>query len=623
MSLLLEQLLNGFQEGVMLFLIAAGLTLVLGVMNFVNLAHASFYMLGAYLSVTFQRWMGFFPAALLAILGSAAAGAILEATIIRRLYTRTHLDQVLCTFGILFVANDATRMIWGVRALQSVIPPSLSGAVDLLPGMAYPVYRLLIIAVSLLAAGFLQFLIMRTRIGMLIRAGAADRDMVGALGADIGTVYLAIFALGAALAALAGLMAGPLFSVTVGMGDNLLILALVVIVIGGVGSVRGAFVAAVVVGLMDTLGRFLLPPVLATIIIYVLMAAVLFIRPSGLFGADATSVPEPTDARARQAARPRRNLIPALIFVLIAALALVPPVAHLLDQPFAITMVTLLLILGLAALSLDLILGAAGMVSFGHAAFIGIGAYVTAILGWSLANDTPISLGFLDLPGTNNPLISWPLSILAASLAALVIGAASLRTSGLGFLMITLAFAQMLFYVASTPGTYGGEDGLPLSRHMQIVTDRTWLYYVVLAALALVLVLALRLMRSRFGMVLQACRQNPRRLAAIGISPYRYKLLAFVLAGAVAGLAGVLLANAMLFVSPFDMSWLRSGDLIIMAGIGGPGTLVGPVLGTITYETLQFVLSDVTDHWQVFFGAALILFVLTGRRGLVVRPRTM
>ena len=604
----------------MLFLIAAGLTLVLGVMNFVNLAHASFYMLGAYLSVTFQRYMGFFPAALLAIGGTALAGMLLEVTIVRRLYARSDIDQVLCTFGILFVANEATRMIWGVRALQSVIPPALSGAVELLPGMSYPIYRLLIIAVSLLAALLLQVLIMRTRLGMLIRAGAADRAMIGALGVDIGTVYLAIFSLGAALAGLAGLMAGPIFSVSVGMGDNLLILSLVVIVIGGVGSVCGAFYAAVMVGLIDTMGRFLLPSVLATIIIYVLMAAVLFLRPAGLFG---TAGAEPVHAAPRSdGPEQRRRLVPWLILALLLALALVPPAATFLDQPFAIRMVTRLLILALAALSLDLILGAAGLVSFGHAAFIGVGAYVVAMLSWNLANDVTLDNGWI-LPGTNNPLLSWPLAIGLGALAALLIGAASLRTRGLSFLMITLAFAQMLFYVASIPGPYAGEDGLQLSRRMQVVTDRTAIYYVVLLALALALVLSLRLMRSRFGMVLQACRQNERRVAAIGIAPYRYKLLAFVVAGGVAALAGVLLANAMLFVSPFDMSWLRSGDLIIMVGIGGAGTLVGPVLGAIFYETLQFVLSDLTDHWQALFGAALILFVLTGRRGLVVRPRTL
>lgn len=284
--LLVEQALNGVQFGVMLFLMAAGLTLVFGIMNLVNLAHGSLYMLGAYLAVAAQGWTGSFWIALpLAIAGVVAAGVVLEVVALRSLYLRDHLDQVLCCFGIILIANEAVRVIWGPQALRSGIPPILDGAVEILPGAAYPAYRLAIIACGIAVAIGMGLLITRTRLGMLIRAGAFDRQMVAALGININLLYTAVFGLGAGLAGLAGLMAGPLLAVQVGMGETVLILTLVVVVIGGLGSVRGAFVAALAVGFADTFGRVLLPPALASMAIYVLMAGVLLLKPRGLFPA--------------------------------------------------------------------------------------------------------------------------------------------------------------------------------------------------------------------------------------------------------------------------------------------------------------------------------------------------
>jgi branched-chain amino acid transport system permease protein len=283
--LLIEQGLNGIQLGIMLFLMAAGLTLVLGIMNLVNLAHGSLYMLGAYFAASLQQWTGSFALAiLLAVPATALVGMAIEMVTLRTLYSRDHLDQVLCTFGLILFLNEMTRILWGGLPLRMTLPPALAGTVTL-PGIAYPAFRLAIIATGILVALLLYLLIARTRLGMLIRAGASDRMMVGALGIDINLLFTLVFGLGAALAGLAGIMAGPLLAVQVGMGDGVLILTLVVIVIGGIGSVRGAFVAAILVGLIDTFGRILLPPALADIGIYVLMAAILFWRPQGLFPA--------------------------------------------------------------------------------------------------------------------------------------------------------------------------------------------------------------------------------------------------------------------------------------------------------------------------------------------------
>jgi branched-chain amino acid transport system permease protein len=286
--LFVTQALNGLQFGVMLFLMAAGLTLVFGVMNLINLAHGSLYMVGAYAAAALQGYTGsFFLAVLLAIPITVAVGMLTEVIALRTLYSRHHLDQVLATYGLILFFNELMRIVWGPQARFMAMPEALSMAVEIFPGVWYPTYRLLIIGVGLAVGGLLYFLIHNTRLGMLIRAGASNSEMVNALGVNVKFLYTAVFGLGAALAGLAGMMAGPILSVEVGMGEPILILAFVVIVIGGIGSIRGAFFAALLVGVVDTFGRVLLPPALASMGIYLLMAAVLCWRPQGLFPAHA------------------------------------------------------------------------------------------------------------------------------------------------------------------------------------------------------------------------------------------------------------------------------------------------------------------------------------------------
>jgi branched-chain amino acid transport system permease protein len=300
--LIVEQLLNGLQLGLMLFLLAAGLTLVFGIMDMINLAHGSLYMVGAYLIATLSSatgsWLGGF---VLGVMTTAALAVLLELSVLRRLYQRDHLSQVLGTFAILLMCNEAVRMIWGPQPMPLNTPEALSGPVELLPGLLYPSYRLLIIGVGLAVALLMYVGVTRTRIGMQVRAGAANREMAMAMGVNVRRLFTGVFALGAALCAIAGGMLGPLLSVQVGMGESILILAFVVIVIGGIGSIRGAFLGALLVGFVDTAGRTLLPmglsqvlpaqwaaqagPAVASILIYVLMAAVLFWKPRGLFPA--------------------------------------------------------------------------------------------------------------------------------------------------------------------------------------------------------------------------------------------------------------------------------------------------------------------------------------------------
>jgi len=300
--LFIEQVLNGIQFGLLLFLLAAGLTLVFGIMDLVNLAHGSLYMLGAYFAATFTALTGSFIFAIfLALFATLLVGMLVEVIALRRLYGRDHLDHVLGTFGLILFSNEMVRLIWGPAGLRVPLPDWLLRPVEILPGVFYPSYRLLIIAVALAVAGLLYFVVMRTRIGMLIRAGASNREMIGALGINIKLLYTFVFGIGAALAGLAGMMQAPILTVQIGMGENILILAFVVIIIGGIGSIRGAFVAAIMVGIIDTVGRSFLPeilklflsnqaastaaPALSSMLIYIVMAAVLVLRPQGLFPA--------------------------------------------------------------------------------------------------------------------------------------------------------------------------------------------------------------------------------------------------------------------------------------------------------------------------------------------------
>jgi branched-chain amino acid transport system permease protein len=300
MLLLVEQCLNGLQLGLLLFLLAAGLTLVFGVMDLVNLAHGSLYMLGAYFAATFAALTdSFVLGALLAIGATLLVGMAVEVIALRRLYGRDHLDHVLGTFGLILFFNELVRLIWGPAGLTLPLPAWLNTPLELVPGLYYPTYRFAIIVVTLAVAVFLYVFVMRTRVGMLVRAGASNREMVGALGINIKLLFTLVFGLGAALAGLAGLMQAPILTVQIGMGENILILAFVVIIIGGIGSIRGAFIAAIFVGLIDVVGRTFLVdllllflnqqaastagPALSSMLIYIVMAIVLVLRPEGLF----------------------------------------------------------------------------------------------------------------------------------------------------------------------------------------------------------------------------------------------------------------------------------------------------------------------------------------------------
>jgi branched-chain amino acid transport system permease protein len=291
---------------------------------------------------------------------------------------------------------------------------------------------------------------------------------------------------------------------------------------------------------------------------------------------------------------------------LLAGLALVPVYCHTTGNFFLLSLFTRIIILAMAAVSLNLIMGFGGMVSFGHAAYIGIGGYVVGILAHE---------------GVTSGLVQWPLALVVSAVFALVIGALSLRTRGVYFIMITLAFAQMIYYVGVGLSRYGGDDGLTIYRRSQFgglvnLNNKTAFYYLCLGLLLATIYFIWRLVNSRFGLVIQGSRSNDRRMRAIGFPTYRYRLACFVIAGTICGLAGVLLANHTDFISPAMMHWTRSGDLIIMAVLGGMGTVLGPVMGAIALLVLEEVLSGITEYWQIILGPMLLAVVLFARGGI-------
>jgi branched-chain amino acid transport system permease protein len=314
----------------------------------------------------------------------------------------------------------------------------------------------------------------------------------------------------------------------------------------------------------------------------------------------------------------KSDLIAGTVFVLL--LAAVPFIASAIGDPFYVRIFTRMMVFAIMAMSLNLILGYGGMVCFGHAMFVGSASYVVAIAGQHAASGMPLVLGPLSIPGSTDALMVWPIAVAVSALLALIFGSIALRTSGLYFIMITLAFAQMIYFVAVSAQTYGGADGLPIETAPTLgalnTGNRKELYYIVLVCLVGVYVLIRQIVGSRFGLVLRSSSQNEPRLEAVGLAPYRYRLVAFVISGAIAGLAGALLASSQAYVSPADMSWVRSGELIVMVVLGGMATLYGPVLGAFFYLFAEYALGNVTEHWQLLMGPLIILIVLYGKKGL-------
>ena len=600
MQYLVAQVLNGLVYGMLLFLTAAGLSLVFGLMNVVSLVHGSFFMLGAYFgAVVYEATDSFWLALVLGPVPVVAIGVVLEYFFLRRLYRRSHLDQVLLTFGFSFIFFDAVRSIWGSSIRSMAVPDALRAVIPVAGGM-FSTYRLFLVGLGCVIAVALWLFLERTRIGAMVRAGVDDSAMAAGLGANVPALFTSIFGLGVALAAVGGVAAAPILGLYPGMDTDILIPALIVVVLGGMGSLRGAFAGSMLIGIADTLGKAYVPG-LALFLIYALMAVTLLLRPRGLFGITRATASSTPKISSPQAGAPTR-MIRVGGMLLLAAMAVFPMVT----PSYATTLLSEIYIFGLLAMSLDLMLGYTGMPSLGHATFFALGAYSVVVLGSIF--EVNAWLGVL-------------VGIGIAGATALVIGWFCIRVSGVTLLMLTLAFSQLAYSIAlKWRDVTGGSDGLGIPDKPGFfgweLSDGVVMYYMTLMFMLVGYYGLRRLISSPVGHVLVGIRENEQRMRAIGYQVDAYKLASFVVAGSLAGLAGGLYAIYNGFVSPEIANWSASGNVLIMVVLGGTGTLIGPVIGAGFFLLMGNIVSSYTEHWMLIIGVIFVASVLFFPRGI-------
>ena len=608
MQLFVVQLLSGLASAASLFLVASGLSLIFGVTRIVNFAHGAFFMLGAYLAFTFtDRFsgpFGFWGGMALAAVLVGLLGALFEILLLRRIYRAPELFQLLATFGATLVVQDVVLLIWGPEDLLTRRAPGLAGAVEAL-GKRVPSYDLFLILLGLLLLALLWLILRRTRWGVLVRAATQDRDMVAALGVNQKWLFTGVFALGTFLAGLGGALEAPREAVDHTMDLRIIVEIFVVVVVGGLGSIEGAFVAAILVSLLNAFGILILPRI-SLVLVFLLMALVLVIRPRGLFGrregaarmsgAAAVSIWKPFDREGR---------------VIASALVAVAALAPLALGPYGLAVATEIAIFVLFAASLHLLVSVGGLPSFGHAAFLGLGSYGAAL--------AVKMLGLPMLPA----LVAGPL---LAALGAAVIGWFAVRLSGVYAAMLTLAFAQILWSIAFqwVPVT-GGDNGLLGVWPSPWATSAAHFYWLTLALVVLTVGAFRMIIFSPFGYALRAARDSDLRSEAIGIDRRRMQWRAFVIAGAGAGLAGAMFAFLKGSVFPDTMGVSTSIDGLVMVLLGGVETVSGPIVGAVVYKLLSIWLVSHTDYSKLVLGLVIIGLVLVfpkGIAGSIGLPRT-
>jgi branched-chain amino acid transport system permease protein len=596
---LLAQGLSGLASASSLFLVASGLTVIFGVTRIVNFAHGSLYMLGAYLAWTLvtslpRGHLGFWGGVLAAALVVGAVGVLVEVLLLRRIYRAPELFQLLATFGVVLIVQDLALLAWGPQDLLGPRAPGLRGATEIL-GVRFPLYDLFLIAVGPVVLLLLWLLFHRTRWGTLVRAATADREMVAALGVNQRVLFTTVFFLGSVLAGLGGALQIPRESVNLQMDLSIITEAFVVVVVGGLGSLGGAFLAALLLGLLQSFGILIFPKI-TLVLAFLVMAVVLVVRPHGLLGR------APSSAHAAQAVEP--PFPPASPWVARAGLALlalavvVPPILG----DFALIVFTEIAIMVLFAASLHFIMGPGGMASFGHAAYFGLGAYGAGLLLKHFA--APMELGLLAAP-------------LAAGLAGVVFGWFCVRLSGVYAAMLTLAFAQIAWSTAfQWVELTGGDNGILGVWPSPWAQGKLAFYYLTLLLCVGATLLLRRAIFSPFGYALRAGRDSPLRAEAIGMDGFRIRWAAFVLAAVAAGIAGGLFAYSKGSVFPTYMAIPRSVDALLMVLLGGVQTVSGPIIGALAYTWLHEQLMRVFDLWRLLLGAIILALVLFFPQGL-------
>lgn len=598
MGFYLAQLLTGLANASSLFLIASGLSIIFGVTRVVNFAHGSFFMIGAYLAYSFVTFfevgiLGFWGSILFASACVALIGGAIEVLILRRIYAAPELFQLVATFGIVLVIQDIALAVWGAEDLLGPRAPGLDRAIRLL-GEPIPEYDLALIAIGPLVLGIVWLLFHRTRWGILVRAATHDREMVSALGVNQSWLFTSTFMLGSFLAGLGGALQVPRESVSLLMDLSIIGEAFVVVVIGGMGSVTGAFIAAALISVLNAFG-ILLFPTISLLLPFLVMAVVLILRPWGLLGKPGSGHGAPESPHDPLRLMPKQAIW--ALALLFALLVMLPNVT----DGFVLVLFVDVLVAMLFAASLQFLMGIGGMVSFGHAAYFGLGAYGAALC--------VKYLGFTMEPA----LLAGPV---VGALGALFFGWFCVRLSGVYLAMLTLAAAQILWGIAfQWQDVTGGDDGILGLWPSDWASSQTSFYYLALGLCVAGLWLLRRIAYSPFGYVLRGGRDSELRAEAIGLDLKFHQWMAFVLVGGMAGLAGVIFAFSKGSIFPDILSIPHSVDALIMVLLGGIQSLFGPILGAISFIMLEDWISRF-DYWRFIFGTIILLIVIMAPNGL-------
>lgn len=610
---LLTQLVNGLSATSTLFLLAVGLSLIFGVMRIVNFAHGTLYMLGSYvawsLTTRLSGPLGFWASILLSAIAVGAIGALIEVVLLRRIYQAPELFQLLATFALTLIARDAVLLIWGSEDLVGPRAPGLRGAVELF-GRRIPEYDLVLIAIGPLVLLALWLLLTRTRWGVMVRAATQDRDMVGALGVNEAVLFSSVFALGAALAGLGGALQLPREPANTGIDISAIGDAFVVVVVGGMGSIPGAYLAALLISeikaLCIAIGTVTVPFTSVTIAVpkftlvaeFAVMAVVLVVRPWGLLGRpqQAARTGEAIEAPLRAGGPRYAGVAAALLLVLV----LLPFLMG--ERSYALVLAIDVFIAVLFAASLHFLMGPAGMVSFGHAAYFGLGAYGAGLLFKSLG--VPMEAALL-------------LSPIVAALGAIVFGWFCIRLTGVYFAMLTLAFGQIVWSVMfQWDEVTGGSNGVVGLWPAPVFASKTAYYFLTLGLCAAGVFAMRRILFSPFGFAMRAVRDSALRSDSIGIDAGRVQWGAFAIAGAACGLAGGLYAFSKGSISPETIGVGRSIDGLVMVLLGGVESLTGPIVGAVSLLLLQDSVARSTEWWRAILGLLILAIVLVFPHGI-------
>ncbi|MFD1599576.1 ABC transporter permease [Halobellus rarus] len=631
---LLDVVLNGLTIGMVYVLVAAGLSVVFGVMGVLNLAHGELLALGAYFAFSLVTGFGAggFWLALIAVpVLVGLLGALTERGLINRVYGRGQLAQILLTFGLLLIIFDLKRFVWG-KSPKFFSPPSLLDQTVTLFGFSYSGYSYFIIAAGAVLSVSIWALLRYTRFGLVVRAGSEDREMVRNLGVDIDRYYTLVFGFGAALAAFGGVVLGGYQNVSLEMGNAVIIPAFVIVVLGGLGSFRGAVAGGLLVGIVQSAVTTFVPQVQG-VVVFLLMIGVLLVRPEGLFGGTSERVDagrsEPSEFVGGLGGGVLSDRWRSRVGIgVVGVLTLVPVFDGILYSDFVVSLLITVLIWALFAMSLDVVLGYTGLISLGHALFYGLGAYAALL---TLLHVSPSAFAALGIAVAVSALTAW------------IVGHLAIRVSGVYFVMITLAFAEIVhravFKIDATGGSSGlfgapeplygfGTSGIRFSEVLVGVeplafTGDSLFYYFLLAVVVGSYLFLRRIMSAPFGSVLRSVRESELRSRFIGYEVRSVKRQAFVISSTLAGLSGALFALYNGFVSPDLMNWINSGNAIIMVVLGGSGTLYGPMLGATVFTLIERQLSSVIPWWRLLLGALFVLVVLFLPTGLVSLPKRL